>query len=138
MISIADAAAPVIDNLRRVLELRERMTGLDRGAVPPGMPVRRWHALLDDSAKFFSDDPGWGLLALELGWTPRQLLGANRTKPYARIDQQGLLWLVAGNRIDYLDEVCVVLVTRSNSTLTYRVRPHPIDQICLPWELLLT
>ena len=134
MISIAEAVAPVIDNLRRVLELRERMVGLDRGAVPAGMPVRRWHNLLDDSATFFADDPGWGLLALDLGWSPRQLLGANRIKPYARIDQQGLLWLVAANHIEYLDEAGCVLITRSNSTLTYRVRPQPLDEICLPWE----
>jgi hypothetical protein len=134
MISIAEAAAPVIDNLRRVVELRELIEALDRGAGPAGMPVRRWHNLLDDSAMFFADDPGWGLLALDLGWTPRQLLGANRTKPYARIDQQGLLWLVAGNHIEYLDEAGCVLITRSNSFLTYRARPHPLEEICMPWE----
>jgi hypothetical protein len=62
-------------------------------------------------------------------------LGANRAKPYARVDQQGLLWLVNRARIDELDETSCVLVTGTGARNTYRVRPLLRDEIALPWEL---
>ena len=104
MISIGQAAAAVVDHLRAVLELRERIAAL-KGTPPPldVMPAR-WRTLQQDSRRFFADDPGWALLALDLGWDAWQLLGANRVKPFARIDQQGLLWLVNRARVDELDE----------------------------------
>jgi hypothetical protein len=57
MISIAEAAAPVIDHLRRMLELREALAGLDPAQPPRDVPLRRWRTLIDDSRRFFADDP---------------------------------------------------------------------------------
>jgi hypothetical protein len=135
MISIAEAAAPVIDHLRRMLELRERLAELDSGRPPRDVPPRRWRTLIADSRRFFADDPGWGLLALDFGWSPHQLLGANRVKPHARIDQCGLLWLINAARIEELGESHCALVMATGVRSTYRVRPVVLDETCLPWEL---
>jgi hypothetical protein len=133
MISIGQAAQNVVDHLARILELRDCIARLP--AEPPrDVPPARWRILLDDSRRFFADDPGWGLLALDCGWEPYQLLGANRTKPFARIDQQGLLWLVGKSELEDLGLGYCVLRTRTGSRSTYRTRPLPLDEICLPWE----
>jgi hypothetical protein len=135
MISIGQAAAAVVDHVRRVIELREAIAGLP--AVPPrDVPTARWRSLLDDSRRFLTDDPGWALLALDLGWDPLHLLGANSVKPYARVDQQGLLWLVNRARIAELDEASCVMITATGARTTYRTRRLVPGDICLPWELI--
>jgi hypothetical protein len=134
MISIGEAAAAVVDHLQRVLELRERLAGLP--PLPPcDIPPARWRTLQEDSRQFLADNPGWALLALDLGWDPLQLLGANRVKPFARVDQMGLLWLVNRARVDELDETSCVLITPTGARTTYRARPLLLDEVALPWEL---
>jgi hypothetical protein len=135
MISIGEAAANVVDHVRRVLELRERLARLDPGRPPCDVPPARWRTLLDDSRRFFAEDPGWALLALDFGWAPFQLLGANRTKPYARLDQCGLLWLVNAARIEELGETSCALVTATGARSTYLARPVVLAETCFPWEL---
>jgi hypothetical protein len=136
MISIAEAAAPVIDHVHRVIAWREAFRKLRPGEPPRTVPLWRWRNFLWDCSAFVADDPGWGLLALDFGWTAHQLLGANRTKPYARIDQCGLLWLVNRARIEDLGESHCVLITATGARSTYRARSAPPDEVCLPWELI--
>jgi hypothetical protein len=136
MISIGQAVQPVVDHVHRVIAWREAIAALDPGKPPPGMPAARWRNFLADCGMFFADDPGWGELALECGWSDFQLLGANRRKPYARIDQCGLLWLVNRARIEDLGESHCVLVSVTGARSTYRVRAAPPDEVCLPWEFL--
>jgi hypothetical protein len=133
VISIGQAAAAVVDHVRRVIELREAIAGLP-DQPPRDVPAGRWRNILEDSRKFLADDPGWALLALDLGWDPLHLLGANSVKPYARVDQQGLLWLVNRARIAELDEASCVMITATGARTTYRVRRLDHDGICLPWE----
>lgn len=134
MIPIGQAGAAVVDNLRRVLELRQAIAGLPP-APPRDVPAARWRCLLEDSRRFLADDPGWALLALDLGWTPAQLWGANAIKPYARVDQQGLLWLINRARIDDLGDGYCVLLNGTGTRTIYRARRPALDEISLPWEL---
>jgi hypothetical protein len=135
MISIGEAVQPVVDHVHRVIAWREAMAALDPQKPVRDVPGRRWENLLRDCGWFLADDPGWAALALELGWTPVQLLGANRRKPFARIDQCGLLWLINAARIEDLGEGHCVLVSATGARSTYRVREVDLDEVCLPWEI---
>jgi hypothetical protein len=64
---------------------------------PDDMPQRRWLRLIDDCAAFL--DGGWPAKAAALGWGPAELFGCDRDRPFARVDQQGLLWLLNGRRL---------------------------------------
>jgi hypothetical protein len=135
MISIAEAAAPVIDHVHRVVAWREAFRQLKPGEPPRDVPVGRWRNFLWDCSAFIAVEPGWTELALDFGWTELQLFGANRTKPYARLDQCGLLWLVNRARIEEIGESFCVLITATGARSTYRARTAPQDEVCLPWEL---
>src|SRR5262249_25372049 len=57
---------------------------------PPGdVPVKRWLQFVDDIGLFL--DSGWAEQAAGLGWGPCDLFGCDRDRPFARIDQAGLL-----------------------------------------------
>jgi hypothetical protein len=136
MISIAEAAAPVIDHVHRVAAWRQALAGLDPLKPVRDVPLRRWQNLLRDCRWFLDPDPGWTELALDFGWTEYELFAANRSKPHARLDQCGLLWLVNRARIEEIGESFCVLVTATGARSTYRMRTSPPDEVCLPWELV--
>jgi hypothetical protein len=114
-------------------EIRARFAQLDQRKAPLDVPLARWRNLIRDSRDFI--DQELAMLALELGWTVPQLWGANRTKPWARTDQQGLLWLVNGSRIDDIGEGYAVLANSTGTRSTFRVHALAGAEICLPWEL---
>ena len=60
------------------------------------------------------------LHAEALGWTANDLFGADRLKPYARIDHPGLLMLVGGKRIVALSADVAVVEGKTGIRQTYR------------------
>jgi hypothetical protein len=111
---------------------------LDRARLPDDVPRRRWLQFIDDCRAFLGADHstvggGWAAKAAALGWGAHDLFGCNRERPFARIDQQGLLWLLNGRRLVAVTADTAVLQSSSGSRLVYRRRPTP--NRVLPWEL---
>ena len=70
---------------------------------PPGdVPLGRWQRFVDDVGAFL--DSPFCAVAVALGWGPLDLFGCDRDRPFARIDQAGLLWLLNGERLVALSE----------------------------------
>ena len=104
-----------------------------RPGHPPGdVPLRRWHRLIDDIALFLGS--GWAATAHVLGWTSGDLFGADRDRPYARIDLAGLLWLLNGNQLIALSENTAMIQTNTGARQTYRRQPQEPERV-LAWEL---
>lgn len=72
------------------------LAGLDPDLPPLTVPPGYWRHFLDDAAVFL---PQWGARAEALGWTALDLFGADPVRPYARLDQAGLVWLLDGSRV---------------------------------------
>jgi hypothetical protein len=91
-------------------------------AQPPGdVPPRRWLRLVNDVGGFL-DGPSCAI-ATALEWEPLDLFGSDRDRPYARIDQAGLLWLLDGNRLVALSENTATIESHTGTRQTYRRRP---------------
>src|SRR5215467_13405400 len=59
---------------------------------PPGdVPAKRWLQFVDEVGRIL--DSPFCAVAVTLGWEAYDLFGADRDRPYARIDRVGLLWL---------------------------------------------
>jgi hypothetical protein len=102
-------------------------------ALPPGdVLAKRWLRFIDDCGHFLDD--GWAQRAAELGWTPFDLFGCDRSKPFARMDRYGLLWLLDGRQLRALTAQTALINTASGSGLTFYKRPHEPGQV-LAWEL---
>ena len=101
---------------------------------PGGVPLRRWHTFVDDCGRFL--DGGWAEKAAALGWGPLDLFGADRNKPFARIDHAGLLWLLNGDELIELDRHKAVIETGTGALQSYRRRPVAVGEVALAWELI--
>ncbi len=72
--------------------------------------------------------------AVELGWGPLDLFGCDSLRPWARIDHQGLIWLLEGRGLaDMLNDRAIIR-TPSGGALTYYRRSPASDQVT-PWML---
>jgi|KBSMisStandDraft_5_1062788.scaffolds.fasta_scaffold306462_2 hypothetical protein len=127
MIALGDAA--------QVLEHRARLHQLDPVQNPLDVPLPRWRQFLIDARAFYAEDPGWAMLATDLGWHWWELLGADEVKPFARIDRAGLCWLMGGAVIEELDEQGAVLAFASGAVHTY---PRKTIERVLAWSGNLT
>lgn len=88
---------------------------------PPGdMPPNRWAHFITDARAFMAS--GWYERARSLGWTDSDLFGADGERPYARIDQAGLVLLLNGNQVVAMGSDVAAIETRNGSRLTYRRR----------------
>jgi hypothetical protein len=96
------------------------------------VPVKRWQTFIVDIGQFF--DGGWGEKATAFGWGPIDLFGCDRDRPYARIDQAGLLWLLNGKRLVALSENTATIETRNGARQTWRRKPSELGRE-LAWEL---
>ena len=96
------------------------------------MPLRRWTWLIEDAHQFI--DQGWAAQAFGLGWTALDLFGCHPQAPFARIAQQGLLWLLNGRRLVVLTAESAAIETVSGGRLTYRRAPIETGSV-LAWEL---
>jgi hypothetical protein len=81
----------------------------------------------------FLDSP-FCAVAATLGWGPHDLFGGDRDRPYARIHQAGLLWLLNGNQLVALSENIATIEMHTGARQTYRRRPRELGQV-LAWEL---
>jgi hypothetical protein len=110
----------------------EAFARLDPARPPGDIPPKRWLRFIDDCGHFL--DNGWALSAAELGWTPFDLFGCDRSKPFARVGRSGLLWLLDGRQLRALTAETALISTPSGSSLTFYRRPHEPGRV-LAWEL---
>jgi hypothetical protein len=110
----------------------EAFARLDYARPPADVPSRRWVQLIDDIARFMNGE--FIHKAARLGWTALDLFGCDPEKPFARIDQQGLCWLIAGNRLIHLSESGAIIETWTGARQTWRPKPSEPDRV-LPWQL---
>jgi hypothetical protein len=100
---------------------------------PPGdVPAKRWLRFINDIGLFL--DGGWAERAAALGWGLQGLFGCDRDRPFARIDQAGLLWLLNGDRLIALTENTATIETRTGARQTYRRKSAEPGRV-LAWEL---
>jgi hypothetical protein len=100
---------------------------------PPGdVPLQRWRQFVDDVGLFL--DSAFCAAATSLGWGPLDLFGCDRTKPFARIDKCGLLWLLNGRKLVALTENTATIETPTGARQTYYRRPERRGE-SLAWEL---
>ena len=62
------------------------------------------------------------------------MFGCDRTRPFARIDQAGLLWLLNGDKLIALTENTASIETQTGARQTYRRKPNEPGRV-LAWEL---
>jgi hypothetical protein len=111
----------------------EGFARLDPDHPPGDVPPRRWLRFVDDMGLFLDR---WAAHAALLGWGPYDLFGADRDRPYARIDRAGLLWLLNGDRLRALTEnTATIERRRTGARQTYRRKPSDPSRV-LAWELV--
>jgi hypothetical protein len=100
---------------------------------PPGdVPTKRWLTFIDDIGRFL--DSPFCAVAAALGWGPYDLFGCDRDRPFARIDQAGLLWLLNGDKLIALSENTATTETRTGARQTYCRKACEPSRV-LAWEL---
>jgi hypothetical protein len=106
------------------------------GLPPPkGCAPWRWAQVCDDAAELIR--AGWAAEAAAAGWDAREVFGAAPGYPEARIDAQGLAWLIRGCRVVALDATGADIETAVGGRLRFRRRPgehHPPPSTAL-WAL---
>jgi hypothetical protein len=112
----------------------EGFARLDPDRPPGDVPLRRWQRFVDDAGRFL--DSPFCAVAAALGWTPCDLFGCDRNRPFARIDQAGLLWLLNGDRLVMLAEDAATIETRTGARQTWRRKPSEPGRV-LVWDLVL-
>jgi len=114
-------------------EWAEGFARLDPDRPPADVPPRRWLQFVNDVGRFL--DSGLAQQAAALGWGPFDLFGSDRDRPFVRIDQLGLLWLLNGNRLFALSTDAAVVENRAGERLTYRRKTVEAAGRTLAWEL---
>ncbi len=112
-------------------EWAEGFARLDCAHAPADVSPARWRRFIDDCGRFLDE---WAAKAAALEWGPLDLFGCNKDKPFARIDQAGLLWLLNGHRVAALTRDVAVVEMRSGVRQTYRRRSTQPGRV-LAWEL---
>ena len=100
---------------------------------PADVPPSRWQRFVDDVGLFLDR---WADYAAALGWTPYDLFGCDRDRPFSRMDRAGLLWLLNGDRLVMLAEDAATIETRTGARQTWRRKPREPGRV-LVWELVL-
>jgi hypothetical protein len=96
----------------------EALARLDPASPPCDIPPQRWLRFIDDCGRFLDD--GWAAHAERLGWGPLDLFGCDRTKPFARLNRAGLLWLLNGRKLLALAADTAAIATASGGYFTFR------------------
>jgi hypothetical protein len=110
----------------------EGFAQLDPNDPPGDVPAKRWLQFVDDLGRFL--DSPFCAVAVTLGWEACDLFGADRDRPYARIDRVGLLWLLNGDKLVALTDATATIETRTGRRQTYRRKPNDPGRV-LAWEL---
>jgi hypothetical protein len=111
----------------------EALTRLDPNKPPGDVPPKRWLRFIDDCGLFL--DHGWAACAEDFGWGPFDLFGCDRERPFARVDQMGLIWLLNGGKIIELHRDRAILETQRGARQFFRRRPIEVGRIALAWDL---
>jgi hypothetical protein len=98
------------------------------------VPLRRWQAFIDDVGRFL--DSPFCAVASALGWTAYDVFGCDRDRPFAQIDQEGLLWLLNGDRLIALSENTATVERRTGARQIFRRQPLAVGDAVLAWELI--
>jgi hypothetical protein len=85
-----------------------------------------------DAGRFL--DNGFAAQAAALDWDALELFGCDANRPYARIDNAGLICFLNGDRLVVLTELSARIETKSGATLTYYRKPGELGR-ALAWEL---
>ena len=118
----ADTPAEWIDGLSRL-----------RPDCPPSdIPMQRWQQFIADARRLLCNVTL--AQAAALGWDEIDLFGCDDTKPFARIDQMGLAWLITGWRVVSISASAAIIEAPTGSRQTYRRKMRGIGQIPA-WEL---
>jgi transcriptional regulator with XRE-family HTH domain len=88
----------------------------------------------DDCGRFL--DEGWAKRRGRAWVGPLDLFGCDRERPFDRIDELGLLWMLKGGTVVELHRNRAILQTASGATQTYRRRPVEVGRVVLAWELI--
>jgi len=99
---------------------------------PVDVPPHRWRRFIDDVGLFL--DSPFCAVAAALGWTAFELFGADRERPFAQIDQLGLLWLLNGDRLELLTNDAATIERRSGARQTWRRAASRPGRV-LAWQL---
>jgi hypothetical protein len=100
---------------------------------PPGdVPRRRWRQFVGNARRLLED----GTLdeAVRLGWTTLDLFGCDESKPFARVDQMGLIWFIQGDHLVSMSSSAAIIETVSGARLTYRRKTEGAGQVAV-WKL---
>ena len=111
----------------------EGFTRLDPNKPPSDVAPKRWLRFVDDCSRFL--DGGWAARAAALGWESLELFGCDRQRPFARLDNMGLLWFVNGGTILALTADGAVIETRMGARQSYRRRSLDMSRVVLVWEV---
>jgi hypothetical protein len=114
-------------------EWAEGFARLDPVRPPGDVPPHRWLVFVDDVGRFL--DGGFAEQAAALGWGPLDLFGADNQRPFARLDQAGLLWLLNGAKLVMLTEGVATIEVGAGVRQTFRRRPSEPGRV-LAWELV--
>jgi len=110
----------------------EGLAQLDRDRPPGDVPLLRWRRFIDDAMLFL--DSHFCTIAATFGWAAQDLFGCDPDRPFARIDQAGLLWLLDGARLLAFTHITAVIETRAGGHQVWRRKPGDPAQV-LAWEL---
>jgi hypothetical protein len=116
---------------RRGRETAISQVNLDRRRPVGDVPPARWSQFVADAEALIAG--GWATQARALGWAVFDLFGCDPDRPFARIDQQGLCWLLNGRKVIALTATAATIETSSGARLTYRRGPGRKGQM-LPWH----
>jgi len=132
LLSEAERAAIVEHEGKISRAWAEGFARLDPDQPPGDMPPHRWQRFVDDVGLFL--DSGFAEQAAALGWSPHDLFGCDRDRPFARIDRAGLLWLLNGDKLVALTADTATIETRTGARQTYRRKPDESGR-ALAWDL---
>jgi hypothetical protein len=105
---------------------------LDPAKSPADVPPAPWRQFVDDARGFIANS--MCDTAAALGWGSLDLFGADTMRPFARIDQAGLIWLLGGNRIVAMTAMTAVIETAAGVRQTYQRQPSEFGRV-LAWQL---
>lgn len=128
----AEGAANVEDDGAIPREWAEGFARLDPDRAPGDVPPRRWRSFVDDAGAFLDR---WAAQASAFGWSTHDLFGCDRDRPFARVDQAGLLWLVNGDRLVILTAETATIETTTGARQIWRRKPTRPGRL-LAWELV--
>jgi hypothetical protein len=110
----------------------EGFARLNPDRPPNGVPITRWQQFIEDAVTFLHSP--FCCAAAALGWSAHDLFGCDAKRPFERIDQAGLLWLLNGKRLIALTSNEAILDCQNGVRQTYRRTPTEAGRV-LAWEL---